>query len=70
MDIVSWTNGAKPVVLDANNVLSPKQCEELRSVGCNVSVNRNRRVRVTKTLIIGGGGFIGAHLAQKTSCSR
>jgi UDP-N-acetyl-D-glucosamine dehydrogenase len=36
MDIVAWTNGAKPVVLDANNVLSPKQCEELRSVGCNV----------------------------------
>jgi UDP-N-acetyl-D-glucosamine dehydrogenase len=36
MDIVAWANGSKPVVLDANNVLSPKQCEELRSAGFSV----------------------------------
>jgi nucleotide sugar dehydrogenase len=36
MDVIAWADGAKPAVLDANNVLSPKQCEELRSVGCNV----------------------------------
>jgi UDP-N-acetyl-D-glucosamine dehydrogenase len=36
MDVIAWADGAKPAVLDANNVLSPKQREELRSVGCNV----------------------------------
>jgi len=36
MDVSAWADGAKPAVLDANNVLSPKQCEELRSVGCRV----------------------------------
>jgi UDP-N-acetyl-D-glucosamine dehydrogenase len=44
MDVVAWANGAKPVVLDANNVLNPKQCEELRSLGCRV-----------KSIGIGGG---------------
>lgn len=36
MDVIAWADGAKPTVLDANNVLSPKQREELRSVGCSV----------------------------------
>jgi UDP-N-acetyl-D-glucosamine dehydrogenase len=36
MDVIAWAGSAKPAVLDANNVLSPKQCEEFRSVGCNV----------------------------------
>jgi len=36
MDVVAWADGTKPAILDANNVLSPKQREELRSVGCKV----------------------------------
>ncbi|MEE2614168.1 MAG: nucleotide sugar dehydrogenase [Verrucomicrobiota bacterium] len=36
MDVLAWTNGSKPAVLDANNVLSLKQRKELRSVGCKV----------------------------------
>ena len=37
MDVIAWTDGAKPAVLDANNVLSSKQRKELRSVGCEVA---------------------------------
>ena len=36
MDVIAWADGAKPAVLDANNVLSSKQLKELRSVGCDV----------------------------------
>jgi UDP-N-acetyl-D-glucosamine dehydrogenase len=36
MDVVSWIADARPAVLDANNVLSPEQCEALRVVGCKV----------------------------------
>jgi UDP-N-acetyl-D-mannosaminuronate dehydrogenase len=36
MDVVAWASGAKPAVLDANNVLSPKQREQFRSMGCKV----------------------------------
>ena len=36
MDVAAWVDGAKPAVLDANNVLSPKQREQFRSMGCKV----------------------------------
>nr|MBC8394570.1 nucleotide sugar dehydrogenase [Deltaproteobacteria bacterium] len=36
MDVIAWVDGAKPAVLDANNVLSSKQCQEFRSMGCKV----------------------------------
>jgi UDP-N-acetyl-D-glucosamine dehydrogenase len=36
MDIAAWAGNAKPAVLDANHVLSPKQHEELRAAGCRV----------------------------------
>ena len=36
MDLIAWANGAKPIILDANNVLSYKQCQELRAIDCKV----------------------------------
>jgi UDP-N-acetyl-D-glucosamine dehydrogenase len=36
MDIAAWVGKAKPAVLDANHVLSPKQHEVLRAAGCRV----------------------------------
>jgi len=36
MDVVAWAEGAKPVVLDANNVLTPKQREQFRFMGCKI----------------------------------
>jgi nucleotide sugar dehydrogenase len=36
LNISSWINGANPLVLDANNVLTKKQREEFHSAGCKV----------------------------------
>ena len=38
MDVATWADGAKPAVLDTNNVLSPKQREQFRSMGCKVQI--------------------------------
>jgi len=38
MDVAAWADGAKPAVLDTNNVLSPKQREQFRSMGCKVQI--------------------------------
>nr|HIL74860.1 nucleotide sugar dehydrogenase [Rhodospirillales bacterium] len=44
MDVIAWADGAKPAVLDANNVLTPKQCQELRATGCKVeSIGRGEK---------------------------
>jgi UDP-N-acetyl-D-mannosaminuronate dehydrogenase len=34
LDLRAWLNGARPAVLDANNVLSADQLAELRALGC------------------------------------
>ena len=34
LDIPSWLQGAKPVIFDANNVLTTVQIEDIRSAGC------------------------------------
>lgn len=45
LDVEHWLNSARPVVLDANNVLSPAQHGILRGLGCAVaSVGRGATV--------------------------
>ncbi|MDH3791643.1 MAG: nucleotide sugar dehydrogenase [Rhodospirillales bacterium] len=34
LELGDWLNGARPAVLDANNVLTPEQAEDLRALGC------------------------------------
>jgi UDP-N-acetyl-D-glucosamine dehydrogenase len=36
LDVAAWTNGSKPVVLDANDVLSLEQRAAFRADGCYV----------------------------------
>lgn len=36
LNVKTWLNGSRPVVLDANNVLSVKQRDEFKAAGCRV----------------------------------
>jgi nucleotide sugar dehydrogenase len=37
LDVSKWLNGSRPVVLDANHVLSPAQTQAFRRAGCQVA---------------------------------
>jgi UDP-N-acetyl-D-mannosaminuronate dehydrogenase len=37
LELRDWLNGSRPAVLDANNVLTPEQVEDLRALGCPVA---------------------------------
>ena len=37
LDVRNWLNGTRPVILDANAVLSSAQHETLRGMGCTVA---------------------------------
>jgi UDP-N-acetyl-D-mannosaminuronate dehydrogenase len=37
LNLRAWLNGARPAVLDANNVLSADQRAQLRALGCRLA---------------------------------